>query len=530
MGLQRRMLAESCMADDGGHPDWGWTERETLDPSGFDAFVPEARRLLATRADRVGGWGWKDPRTTLMLDFWDRLVEGRARYVFVYRVPWDVADSMQRLGADVFLRHPDYGYRIWEYYNRRLRDFYVAHRDRCVLVSSRALPHQLPAFTGAIRDKLGVPIREDRLDDFYDEGLLRATAETDPLIDLSAVVWPGCAQLLSELDELADVSGAGSWRARPVQSRLARPDAADGAPIDVSIVTPCYDQGTLLVDAIASAERTAPPNCELIIVNDGSREPRTLEILDLLKRLGYYVHDQANLGLSGARNAAIARARGRYILPLDDDNRLRAGYIRDAIHVLDTQPEVGVVYGDRYEFGLRGGVQPVPPLDRRKLIENNYIDACAVFRKEIWSVVGGYDAFLSPLEDWDLWLRALKRGWRFHHLAYATFDYRVRPDSLLARVAATAPEGEYRRRIREKHPDLYCALALEEIETLRAEGVAERLALDGRLDEQREERDGWAQALAALHGRVDRLEADLARFNGSRIGRLLAAMRLLPRD
>ena len=79
------------------------------------------------------------------------------------------------------------------------------------------------------------------------------------------------------------------------------------------------------------AERTAPPNCELIIVNDGSRQPRTLEILALLKELGYYVHDQPNLGLSGARNAAIARARGRYILPLDDDNRLRPGYISDAV-------------------------------------------------------------------------------------------------------------------------------------------------------------------------------------------------------
>ena len=70
---------------------------------------------------------------------------------------------MQRLGADVFLRNPDYAYRIWEYHNRHVRDFYVAHRDRRLLVSSNALREPLQAFTRAVRDKLGVQIREGGL-------------------------------------------------------------------------------------------------------------------------------------------------------------------------------------------------------------------------------------------------------------------------------------------------------------------------------------------------------------------------------
>ena len=459
LGLQRRMLSESCASDDGGHPDWGWTEHDSLDRGGFERFALEARSLFTARAERGAAWGWKDPRTTLLLDFWDGLLEG-ARYVFVYRFPWDVADSMQRLGADVFLRNPEYAYRIWEHYNRHLRDFYVAHPHRCVLVSSNALPGNLQAFTRAVRDKLGVHIREAEGDEVYDDELLKTIAGTDPLIDLFAAVWPRCAHLLSELDELADISGAALWRARPVRSRLARPDAADGAAIDVSVVTPCYEQGPLLVEAIASAERTAPDNCELVIVNDGSSQRRTLEILDTLKGLGYYVRDQANLGLSAARNAAIAVARGRYVLPLDDDNRLRAGFIRDAIQVLDSHPDVGVVYGDRNDFGLHAGIREIAEFDARKLLDANYIDACAVFRREIWVACGGYDPSVSPLEDWELWIQAVKRGWRFHHLPYVTFDYRVRPGSLLAAVAnSKALEEELHQLIRNKHADVYRSLA-----------------------------------------------------------------------
>jgi hypothetical protein len=471
--LQGRMLSESCAPDDGGHLDWGWTEHETLDREGLQRFVPEAQAFLAARSDRATAWGWNDPRTSLLLDFWDPLLDG-ARYVFVYRFPWDVADSMQRLGAPVFLENPEYAYRIWEYYNRHVLDFYVAHRDRCLLVSSHALPHNLQAFRRVVRDELGVPIREDGLDDPYDGGLLKTIAGTDPLIDLVAAVWPRCARLLSELDELADISAAGSWQARPVRSRLARPNADDGAPIDVTVVTPSYDQGVLLIEAIASAERTAPSRCELIIVNDGSQQPKTLEILDTLKGLGYFVRDQANLGLSAARNAGIALARGRYILPLDDDNRLRGDFIRDAIVVLDAEPDVGVVYGDRHNFGLRNGTQRVAEFDARKLIEWNYIDACAVFRKRIWVDCDGYDASVSPLEDYELWIQAMKQGWKFHHLPFVTFDYRVRPGSLLAQVAESkALEDELIGRIRTKHSELYRPIWMSPA-SLVAEATASR--------------------------------------------------------
>ena len=123
---------------------------------------------------------------------------------------------------------------------------------------------------------------------------------------------------------------------------------------------PCYDLGELLVEAVASAERSAPERCELIVVNDGSRQPRTLEILGVLRDAGYRVLDQPNAGLAAARNRGIREARGRCILPLDADNRLLPGFPAAALRVLDAEPEVGVVYGDRLDFGLRSGRSPSP--------------------------------------------------------------------------------------------------------------------------------------------------------------------------
>src|SRR5262245_26676179 len=72
--LQRTILSACCPANDGGHPDWGWTECESLDETGFKGFLPEASVLIARRSARSTPWGWKDPRTTLLLEFWDQLL------------------------------------------------------------------------------------------------------------------------------------------------------------------------------------------------------------------------------------------------------------------------------------------------------------------------------------------------------------------------------------------------------------------------------------------------------------------------
>src|SRR5262249_10364670 len=152
---------------------------------------------------------------------------------------------------------------------RHIRDFYVKHRDRCLLISTNALPGKHTEFARLIQKKLGLPLSSEDAEATDEPDLLKSIDGSDPLIDLVAAVWPSCSRLLSELDGLADISAAGRWQTRPIGSRLARPDSAiDHGSIDVSIVTPCFNQGVFLVDAIASVERHAPPGCELIIVND----------------------------------------------------------------------------------------------------------------------------------------------------------------------------------------------------------------------------------------------------------------------
>lgn len=130
--LQRNMLIKACTPNLIGWPDWGWTETEELDESMWAEEEP-AMRSLAKQRERHKVWGWKDPRTTLLLEQWLRVLPD-ARFLFVLREPWKVAASVQRLPSELFRTRPDVAVRIWLFYNRRLLDFAKKHPERCVIM------------------------------------------------------------------------------------------------------------------------------------------------------------------------------------------------------------------------------------------------------------------------------------------------------------------------------------------------------------------------------------------------------------
>lgn len=130
--LQRAMVAKACPPGVVGWPDWGWTEQEELNEDVWASDEP-AMRALAKQRERHRIWGWKDPRTTLLLEQWLRVLP-EARFLFVVREPWKVAPSVQRLPSELFRTRPEASVRMWLYYNNRLLDFTKKHRERCVIM------------------------------------------------------------------------------------------------------------------------------------------------------------------------------------------------------------------------------------------------------------------------------------------------------------------------------------------------------------------------------------------------------------
>lgn len=460
--INREILKDSVPKEGPCWPDWGWSNSGSFQPEApCKAATPDALAYLQHRhktSRRGSPWGWKDPRTTLLLPFWLSL-SPKAKVIAVYRQPWDTVAALHRVRPPLFLANPGWCLPIWEQYNSHLLAFAKRHPDRCLLLNSHSLakhPNHLPLL---LQQRWGIKLPAKALSVLVRSDRLQTLPFDDPLVLLYHYIFPEACRLFGELQELADL---------PAETALPEGSIAQKAkylPIcfnrqaskpTLAIIVPTYNQGDLLIEAIASIERQgrkfSPGLIELQIVNDGSSDVRTLTILKHLSHIGYRILHQPNLGLSAARNAGLRATTAPLVLPLDDDNYLLEAYLSPGLKIMQQQLQLAVLYGDREDFGLIEGRFRPDIKNALELWKMNRIDACALIRREWIESCGGYDESLTAFEDWDLWLGILKRGGQMGYLPLSCFSYRHRPNSMIRRFFASEQrQQETLAALRRKH-------------------------------------------------------------------------------
>lgn len=207
--------------------------------------------------------------------------------------------------------------------------------------------------------------------------------------------------------------------------------------IDLSIIIPCYNHGDYLQETVDSIfTNMGSFNYEVIIINDGSTDVNTINVINSFNTNNIKVINQSNQGLAKARNNGIKTAKGTYILPLDSDNNVTQGYLQKALEILKDNSEIDIVYGNAKYIGEKQGVWVNHTLDKRKMLIANHIDACAVFKKEIWENVSGYSEDMPYMgcEDWNFWQKCIYKKYNFFYLNEICFEYRVLSNSMIRTI------------------------------------------------------------------------------------------------
>ncbi|TVU53586.1 MAG: glycosyltransferase [Arthrospira sp. PLM2.Bin9] len=117
----------------------GWLEK--LPISVAESFREKAREIIAKKSVN-SLWGWKEPRTCLFLDFWRDLLP-HGGFIFVYRSPWEVVDSLYRRGTDtLIISQPEIAILTWIHYNQNILEFSDRFPDQSLIIHL----HQLTQF------------------------------------------------------------------------------------------------------------------------------------------------------------------------------------------------------------------------------------------------------------------------------------------------------------------------------------------------------------------------------------------------
>jgi glycosyltransferase involved in cell wall biosynthesis len=207
----------------------------------------------------------------------------------------------------------------------------------------------------------------------------------------------------------------------------------------VSVIIPAYNLAPYLTETLASLFAQTRRDFEAIVINDGSTDNTDEVLAPFLDRIVYI--KQPNRGVMAARNAGLQRARGRYIALLDGDDLWLPRFLEVLVGMLEADSGLSAAYPNAYFFGspnfngrLHQDVFPVaePVTFDRALRRECYIFGLLVFRRTVLDEVGVYDESLQGqgAEDFDLWLRMLRHGYRFNFTTEPLARYRWRHNSL----------------------------------------------------------------------------------------------------
>ena len=217
----------------------------------------------------------------------------------------------------------------------------------------------------------------------------------------------------------------------------------------VSVIVPLYNAAPYITETLESVVASTYRPLEVVVVNDGSKDD-SLRVAEVFAKEHpeVRVFDQANAGVSAARNHAIREAKGIYILPVDADDRISSNYIAQAVEAM--QEDVRVV-GCRAEyFGAKEGEWKLPAYSPELLARRNMIHVSSLFRKADWKQVGGFCEKDIYREDWDFWLSIMELGGRYVRLEEVGLYYRVLPVS--RRSKAKAQKRAIVDAINRRHP------------------------------------------------------------------------------
>jgi len=203
----------------------------------------------------------------------------------------------------------------------------------------------------------------------------------------------------------------------------------------VSIIIRTIGRLHYLERAIYSVINQTYRNIEIIIVEDGSSKAKKL--VSKFNDFNVVYESSEKLGRCRVGNKGLQLATGSFYNFLDEDDLLYCDHIETLMNAISGLPAYGAVWSSAFcvtteetknrqnyteiNYELAHTSEP----DTESIIHYNYFPIQAVlFRRACYETLGGFDPEMDLLEDWDLWIRYLKK-YNFKRVEKTTSLYRV---------------------------------------------------------------------------------------------------------
>jgi glycosyltransferase involved in cell wall biosynthesis len=215
--------------------------------------------------------------------------------------------------------------------------------------------------------------------------------------------------------------------------------------LSISAVIPYYNGSRTIGEALASVRAQTLPPLEVIVVDDGSR-PEEAEALDREARGCTVLHLPKNRGVSVARNAGVARARGEWIAFLDCDDLWEPRKLELQAAAVEANPGCVAIHCGMVNVRLDGREVVAP---KGEIAFDDFLDfPCPIFpsavlmQKQVLLECGLFDPTLRCCQDLDLFMRFCHSYGKFYSVPEPLLVRRIQKDGVSRNIAVFWDEAE----------------------------------------------------------------------------------------
>lgn len=215
-----------------------------------------------------------------------------------------------------------------------------------------------------------------------------------------------------------------------------------------SIIVPIYNEGQRLIRAVKSAQKQTFTDIEILIIDDGSTNPETLDLLEnVAKEERTRLIHKENGGVSSARNLGMQEAKGEYIIFLDGDDYLEpdtCACYRELIMTGAQKPEL-LITNYLMDDERLDTKQPICPISKDEVFADDRDQALrTTYAQGFFNNRGCYQSDL---------IRKSNVSFNEEWAVFEDIDFALRL-VIAARVVAVTQLAKYHYCLFRKHPEL----------------------------------------------------------------------------
>jgi len=296
-----------------------------------------------------------------------------------------------------------------------------------------------------------------------------------------------------------------SLRSGPLAKEL------DADPL-ITVVVPFFNLGSYIEECLDGILSNKGVRLEVLIVNDGSTDPASIEALDTIRKAGHrnvQILDIPNGGLANARNQGAKAARGDLLAFVDADDVIGPEFLAKASAVLKRYRNVHYAYSWVRFIGDGKGIWHAWPTDLPYMLCHNLLIPIVVIRRDSYLAAGqNKPHIVYGLEDYEGWLSMAEAGMGGVAIPEPLVFYRIRGASMFRKIENDKKIYLYDLIARE-HPSLLARHAEEVFGLQNANGPSQAW-LKPACESPYDAKMRWyGDNLEKVKGHRDRLENNL---------------------